>query len=264
MKTTTVATAVATFCAAGALAAPNVAGRRVSNWRSVERANRRGNVRLPADSIASVNGNNNVTTSTNWAGAVINDSGFASVVGTITVPTPKDVETYNGFSVWVGIDGNTCTSAILQTGIQITINSLGTVTYDPWYEWYPDFPYDFTGISISAGDEIRMSVTASSPSAGVATLENLSTGVNVSHSFANQTHELCQTDAEWIVEDFALGPYLAPFAQFGSVTFTGASATQNGEAVDVSDATILNIKQNNQTLTSCSVTNNTTVDCDRL
>ena len=31
--------------------------------------------------------------------------------------------------------------------------------YPAWYEWYPDYAYDFSGISFSAGDSVKLTVT---------------------------------------------------------------------------------------------------------
>lgn len=53
----------------------------------------------------------NVEYSSNWAGAVLIGTGFTSVTGTFTVPTPT---TAGSGSAWVGIDGDTCGTAILQ------------------------------------------------------------------------------------------------------------------------------------------------------
>lgn len=61
----------------------------------------------------------------------------------------------------MGIDGDTCSTAILQTGVDWTYSS-GSVTYDAWYEWYPDYAHDFSGISFSAGDSVTVTVTAKS------------------------------------------------------------------------------------------------------
>ena len=58
---------------------------------------------------------------------------FKSVTGTFVVPVPKAPSGGSGgfysASAWVGIDGDTCDTAILQTGIDFTINN-GEVSYD--------------------------------------------------------------------------------------------------------------------------------------
>jgi hypothetical protein len=210
---------------------------------------------------AEVNGqagidNVNAQYSSNWAGAVLIDSGFTSVTGTIVVPTPQEPPnaregTQYAASAWVGIDGDTCSSAIIQTGVDFYIQD-GEVSYDAWYEWLPAAAYNFDEFSLGAGDSIKMTVTASSKTSGVATLENLSTGQSVSHSFSRESSGLCETNAEWIVEDFSNEYSLVPFADFGSVHFTDASAVSSGNSVDASDATIFNMQQNGRVLTSCS------------
>lgn len=60
--------------------------------------------------------------STNWSGAVQIGTGYDSVSGTIVVPTPSvpsggSSRKQYAASAWVGIDGDTCSTAILQSGI---------------------------------------------------------------------------------------------------------------------------------------------------
>lgn len=106
-----------------------------------------------------------------------------------------------------------------------------------------------------------MTVTATSTKAGTAVVKNVSTGKSVSHTFSGQSAALQELNAEWIVEDFSSGNSLVPFADFGSVTFTGASATTSSGTVGVTGAEIIDIKQNNKVLTSVSLdgTNEVTV-----
>lgn len=63
-----------------------------------------------------------VSYSSNWAGAVQIGTGYDNVVGTIVVPTPSVPSGGSSLlkyaaSAWVGIDGDTCSTAILQTGV---------------------------------------------------------------------------------------------------------------------------------------------------
>jgi len=200
--------------------------------------------------------NTNAQYSDNWAGAVLIGDGYTSVTGSIVVPTPKtpeggDGSTQYAASAWVGIDGDTCETAILQTGVDFYIQD-GQPSYDAWYEWYPAASYTFDNFNLAAGDTIEMTVTATSAKSGKAVLTNQSTGQSVSHSFSSESDSLCQTNAEWIVEDFSNGYSEVPFADFDTVTFTGATAESDGATVDTSGATIINMKQNSQVLTSCS------------
>ncbi|TFK47813.1 hypothetical protein OE88DRAFT_1606078, partial [Heliocybe sulcata] len=194
--------------------------------------------------------------SSNWAGAVFDTypSGtFRSVTGTFTVPTPRAPSSGSGTysaSAWVGIDGDTCGNAILQTGVDFTVTN-GRTSYDAWYEWYPDYAYDFTGISFSAGNTVRVTVTASSTTSGTAVIENVSTGQTVTQHITSSS-ALCEENAEWIVEDYEEGGSLVPLANFGTVTFTSASAGTSSGSIGPSGATLIDIEQNGRVLTSAS------------
>lgn len=114
--------------------------------------------------------------------------------------------------------------------------------------------YTFSGITISAGDTITVTVTATSTTGGTATVKNVSKGTTVTHTFSGQSNALQELNAEWIVEDFSSGGSLVPFADFGSVTFTGASASTSSGSVGPSGATIIDIEQDGDVLTSVSTT----------
>lgn len=121
-----------------------------------------------------------------------------------------------------------------------------------WYEWFPAPAYDFTGITISAGDDIKLSVTAITPTSGIAVIDNLTNGQTASQNLTSSV-PLCGQNAEWIVEDYWEGNGLVPFADFGTVTFTNAVATAGAQTYTQSGATIFDIEQNNQILTSTSI-----------
>ncbi|KAF8184452.1 glutamic protease [Pholiota molesta] len=190
--------------------------------------------------------------SSNWSGAVLTSppSGqtFSTVTGTFVVPTPSG----NGAaSAWVGIDGDTAQNSILQAGVDFTISG-GSVSYDAWYEWFPNYAIDFSNFGISSGDTITVTVQATSSTAGYAILENASTGQKVTQAVSS-TAALAGQNAEWIVEDFEENGSLVPFADFGTVTFTGASASTASSSVGVTGATILDIEQSGKVLTSVTV-----------
>jgi hypothetical protein len=260
----------ALLCASSVIAAPFTElrrERRVARARTVPNKHS-----LPPQNVTSayVDGplSNSVNTqySSNWAGAALTGSGYTTVTGTIVVPTPQEPSggssrTQYAASAWVGIDGNTCQNAILQTGVDFYIED-GQASFDAWYEWFPDYAYNFDGFTINAGDTVKMTVTADSTSSGSAIIDNLSTGQSVSHSFSGESSDLCQTDAEWIVEDFSSGSSLVPFVDFDTVTFTDASVTAaDGTSSGVTGATILDIQQNNEVLTDCSISGDSTVTC---
>jgi hypothetical protein len=122
-----------------------------------------------------------------------------------------------------------------------------------WYEWFPDPPSFFAGITISAGDVISLSVNALSATSGEVRIENVTNGDTVTQLLTSNT-PLCGQNAEWIVEDCGAGTGLVPFANFGTVTFTDAIAA-GSEApgfYSASQGTLNDIEQNGQVLTSTS------------
>lgn len=206
--------------------------------------------------------NSNVQYSDNWAGAVLTapPSGqtFNAVSAQFVVPTPKVPSGGSGTyaaSAWVGIDGDTYQDAILQTGVDFYASSSGGVSFDCWYEWYPNDAYDFSGISVSAGNTISLSVTSSSSSKGVATIKNLSTGQTVSKSLSapSSSSHLSGQNAEWIVEDFEEDGSLVPLANWGTVTFTNAQYGASSSSGGTTGAQILDIEQNGKVYSSVSI-----------
>ncbi|KAK2463901.1 hypothetical protein APHAL10511_004073 [Amanita phalloides] len=128
----------------------------------------------------------NVQYSSNWAGAVWSGAAgtFKAVTGTITVPAPDCGSSACSASAWVGIDGDTCGNAILQVGINMLCNN-GEASYNAWYEWYPAYAHDFSGITISAGDVLVLTVTATSTTTGIAEIQDLTTGQTVSKQLSS-------------------------------------------------------------------------------
>lgn len=106
-----------------------------------------------------------------------------------TFPTPKPVNGQAGASsAWVGIDGDTYQNAILQTGVDFNVDADGIASFDAWYEWFPDYAYDFFGVTIKAGDKISVSVVSSSSTSGTATIENLTNGDKVTKHLTPPLH----------------------------------------------------------------------------
>lgn len=208
---------------------------------------------------------NTVDYSSNWGGAVIQSppagQTFNAVAGSFKVPTPSipanGMGTGESFAaaVWVGIDGDTYTNAILQTGIDLAVAADGTPSFSAWYEWYPDYSYNFDDITISAGDEITLTVIASSSTEGTALVENVTTGQQASIDLSS-TYALGGQNAEWIVEDFEVNGGLVAFADFGTVEFTNCVATTEESTVGVDGATVIEIGDAGGQLTGVDIVNN--------
>jgi hypothetical protein len=196
-----------------------------------------------------------------WGGAVLVGTGLTSATGTFNVPTPQmpaggSASTSYCASTWVGIDGYySCQSGLLQAGVDVCIKN-NQRTYTGWFEWWPRDTIPASGLTFSPGDSVTVTVTATNLTSGVATITNNTKNKSVKHTFPTGQPPLCLTSAEWIVEDFEINNKVVPFANFGSVTFTGASATSNNVQKSPAGATILNLQENDKTLTSSSVSGN--------
>ncbi|GJE98367.1 peptidase G1 family domain-containing protein [Phanerochaete sordida] len=204
-----------------------------------------------------VNGTD-ISYTTNWAGAVLNDAAntWTSVVGTFTVPSPRVPAGGSGSSaaaVWVGIDGASCQTAILLTGIDMSVGANGAPSYSAWWDWWPDSQGGFAGaFDIAPGDAVTALVEARSATSGTATLVNARTGQSVTQAITSTT-ALCGQDAEWIVEAFDAGGQMVPFADFGTVTFSGVAAGGVLGVVGPGNANIYEIVQGGAVVTDVTV-----------
>lgn len=198
---------------------------------------------------------------TNWAGAVIETTGVTVVTGTFVAPIPT---TEGSGAAWVGIDGNDCYTGILQAGIDWTKSSSGNITYTGWYEWWPSSMeyWSASELPVAAGDSIRVTVTATSTTSGVAAVENLTQDRTINHTFTSSEvlSPICQTDAEWIVEDYYENFDFVEFADFGTVEFTDASAVTSAGTIGVTDAEVFDIEQDDEGIrTNSSITGSSTL-----
>ena len=168
----TLAVLATILSASEVLAAPGTAFRQARNERRSTRS-RGSRPFIPGNGTAVANVPNDQQAteySTNWAGAALVGSGYTGVTATFTVPTVSapsggNSGTAYAASAWVGLDGYTCSSAILQTGVDFTIQN-GRVSYDAWYEWYPASAIDFSGITFSAGNQVKLTIAATSKTSG--------------------------------------------------------------------------------------------------
>lgn len=181
--------------------------------------------------------------SANWSGYIAGgdstaDSAenFSSVSGSWVQPsvTCSSGETESAF--WVGLGGDDSQSdALEQAGTEADCTSTGKATYYAWYELLPAAPVRL-GLTVDAGDHISTTVSVGGTSVTVV-LKDTTTG-------ASETKNLYMADpdvssAEWIAEapsacvnDESCEPL--PLADFGSVTFTSASAAANGQTAPIS------------------------------
>lgn len=184
---------------------------------------------------------NAITTvqSLNWAGYAVSSSVTGSVTdvkGSFTIPTAS-CNTKNAFaSFWVGIDGFN-SGTVEQTGV--TANpcntSLAPVGYSAWFEFFPAAPV-YASKSLAPGETASAEVTFS-PSTGIFTTSitvksGSTTIVTLTHS--QTVSGAAASSAEWIAEAPSSGGKILPLANFGTVSFSSASATIGGTTGSIS------------------------------
>ncbi|KIK61929.1 hypothetical protein GYMLUDRAFT_72971 [Collybiopsis luxurians FD-317 M1] len=196
----------------------------------------------------------------NWSGAVLTSppagETFTTAAGTFTVPTMVTGGT-GAAAAWVGIDGDTFATAILQAGVFFEVSG-DTVTYGAFYEWWPNFATDIPTelFSMEAGDVITVEIVATSDSQGTITLINQTkkTQFSTPQSAPTKLSFLGGQNAEWIVEDYTQNGGIVALADWGTVTFTNATAsTSSRTKVDLSTATIFDIEQFGSILTDVTI-----------
>ncbi|KAG9003661.1 hypothetical protein FRB94_002984 [Tulasnella sp. JGI-2019a] len=186
-----------------------------------------GNLLLAA--VASATPTYGPYTGNNWAGSVLQSTQYAAISGQFAVPKiaypQPQTSGLAGAAAWVGIDGyKTCLSADFQAGVSLDIVN-GVISYNGFYQWYPNAPVFFTSLTIAAGDTILVNVTTTSPTTGTAVVQNLSNGQTGSVTLSVPKNPLCRLSAEWIVGSYANTSAAVPLANFGDVDFLNSVAT---------------------------------------
>jgi hypothetical protein len=195
--------------------------------------------------------NGGADTSGNWSGYVAatnlaspQANSVSAVSGSWIVPTvtgPSSGSTYS--ATWVGIDGFG-NSTVEQIGTEQDVIN-GVTTYDAWWEMYSSKGAKVAGqgyeapintMTILPGDSITASVQyiSSGTHAGQFYLSIVDNSRSKDSFSTYQTSAQTQNPtaqrsmAEWIVEPPTVNNSVASLANFGSVTFTNASATISG------------------------------------
>jgi hypothetical protein len=176
------------------------------------------------------------STSSNWAGYVVDGNKFSSVAGSWVVPSAKSSS--DGYAaVWVGLGGSSSSSSALeQVGTESDFAG-GQARYYAWYELVPSAPVKLN-LSVHPGDHISATVSVNGTSVTVS-LSDLTTGKS-----ATTTQHMSNPDtssAEWVAEAPSVqsaygGSETLPLADFGKVTFSNASATANGHTGSITDS----------------------------
>jgi Peptidase A4 family len=170
------------------------------------------------------------STSSNWSGYAVTGGRYTSVSSSWTEPTATCSGTaYSSF--WVGLDGDT-SSTVEQTGTDADCSG-STPQYYAWYEMYPKFPVNFSN-TVRPGDKLTASVTTNG--SGSFTLTISDSTQNWTHTVSARLKSAKLASAEVIAEAPSSSGGVLPLANFGTVSFTGA--TVNGKVLTGSTAGI--------------------------
>jgi Peptidase A4 family len=179
--------------------------------------------------------------SQNWSGYVVQSSSgqsFSSVSASWVQPTVEASSgSGTGYSAyWVGLGGSSEQSqALEQVGTAADITG-GQTTYYAWYELVPSAEQKLN-LAIHPGDHMSGKVTVSGNTVTVS-LSDQTTGKSTTKTLQMTNPDT--SSAEWIAEapaaQTSYGSYsILPLADFGSVTFTNASATAGGHTGSLAD-----------------------------
>jgi hypothetical protein len=167
-------------------------------------------------------------TSTNWSGYAIDGTGATAVTATWVEPKVTCAPGENSWSSpWVGIDGDT-SNTVEQTGTDSDCKN-GQSSYYAWYEMYPKSLVALK-MTVKPGNTFTGSVTYNSGTFTL-TLTDNTTGVTASERVSSNKAQ--RSSVEWVQE----GPSSGLLSDFGSVPFSGASATINGKTGGLSSFT---------------------------
>ncbi|KAK4243279.1 hypothetical protein C7999DRAFT_18355 [Corynascus novoguineensis] len=191
--------------------------------------------------------------SANWCGSVNrapSGSDIQLAHGTFQHPTcsVRSGQTYPQASAnWVGIDGDSYTSALLQAGTVCKIdNSTGIVKHEAWWQWVPSAAYTITSMPgqflrsfqvnschvtdslifiVAPDDWFEVTLDTTSTTSAEITISNLSQGQTYSIRIQSGP-TLARADADWVVERPYYGTALSGFPTFTDVWFEQAYAKQ--------------------------------------
>jgi Peptidase A4 family len=178
--------------------------------------------------------------SQNWSGYVVRNSAgksFSSVSGSWVEPSASANAGGQGYAAfWVGLGGASNQSQSLeQVGTAAQVNG-GQTTYYAWYELLPAAQVALP-LTIHSGDHVAAKVTVNGTQVTIS-LKDESSGKSVTRTLQMSNPDT--SSAEWIAEAPATesaggDAQILPLADFGHVTFTGASATADGHSGSIDD-----------------------------
>lgn len=183
--------------------------------------------------------------SANWSGyvaagsdAAASPNSFTGVAGRWVQPRARcTVGRASSSAFWVGIGGASDAShALEQTGTQVSCNARGKATYSMWYELVPAASVTIKN-KVFPGDAITASVTVKGTRVTVQ-IRNLSRRTRFTKVLSMSSPDT--SSAEWVAEApsecfSADRCVVVPLTDFGTVSFTNATAIADGHHGTIGD-----------------------------
>ena len=160
--------------------------------------------------------------SSNWSGYAATGSNgeFTSVSASWVQPTLTCSSTTTYSSYWVGLDGYS-NSALEQTGTEADCIG-GKAEYGAWWEVLPASESAYS-VTVKAGDSLSASVVDNGNGTFTMKLTDSTQGWSKSTT-ADGSSGYQDSSAEVIAEATEVNGQIAKLSNFGTVTFTGATA----------------------------------------
>jgi hypothetical protein len=174
----------------------------------------------------------NQSVSRNWAGYAATAGDYTSVSASWSVSEVGPSSSAGVDAAWVGI-GGVRSHDLIQAGTQRTVSPRGVTQNAAWIELLPQ-PPQTVPLKITAGDSVAVSISQQGPETWLIALTNATTGeaYQVTKHYASSL-----SSAEWVEEAPSAGrggPL--PLDDFGTLTFTQASAVRDDETVNIVQA----------------------------
>jgi len=177
----------------------------------------------------------------NWAGYVATGGTYTAISGSWTVPSVSDSsDNLAADASWIGI-GGVSTDDLIQVGTQNIVQD-GQVSSGSFYEELPDSSETISSITVNPGDTITASVQESEGGEWLISIKDVTNGESYSNTVYYDSSE---SSAEWIEEAPSEdGSSIIPLDQFGSVSFTNGSVTDNNtnESIEASNSKAINME----------------------
>jgi hypothetical protein len=176
----------------------------------------------------------------NWSGYIAqssNGQNFSSVSGSWTQPAVSSSSTQGYSAFWVGLGGASQQSQSLEQVGTAADTAGGQTVYYAWYELVPAGQVKLN-LAIHPGDQMSGKVTVNGTNVTIS-LSDKTTGQSVTQTLTMGNPDT--SSADWIAEaPSAQSPdgslQQLPLADFGKVTFTGASATAGSHTGGINDS----------------------------